>query len=327
MATTNTSTSLAAQAEPAAELARVMRSETTIQKFQEIMSKPEAMAYISTVILEVMASPDLQKCSVASIIRSAMKAAALRLSCDRSLGQAYLAPFNNKVKGRDGQPDRWEKQCTMILGYRGIEQLALRTRKYRYINVFPVYEGQEYIEQQLTGKAEIKGMRKKGGEVLGYGLYFELLDGFSHSNYMTVDEILDHAKTYSKSYDSTFWQDEKKRVEMMRKTPLRLGLLRYGEINPFDRAILERVEDEEEESAETVEGSFMVSSEPELPARSEADLLQGLTHSEPDPIKSMSIGQLKTRLGELNNKANTAGVSADEMKELDALKAEIATRK
>lgn len=229
---------------PQDKLRKIMRAEETVSRFMEIMNKREAMAYISSVLLEVANTPALQDCTPQSIIVSAMKAATLGLSCARETGQAYLVPFR----------DHGVAKATLIVGYRGLEQLALRTGKYRFINVARVYEGQTVDEDQLTGKIKINGFRKNH-TVIGYCLYFELLAGFSKAFYMSVEDLLAHAERYSKTYhnSNSLWKTETDK--MMAKTVLRLGLSKYGYLDPFDRMQLDRADesqptDEEEQAVD-----------------------------------------------------------------------------
>jgi recombination protein RecT len=65
--------------------------------------------------------PDLQECSVVSIMGSLMQAAQLGLDVDGQLGHAYLVPFWNKKAGC--------KDAQLITGYRGLAMLAERFGK------------------------------------------------------------------------------------------------------------------------------------------------------------------------------------------------------
>jgi recombination protein RecT len=263
------------------ELRKMIRSNEVVAKFSEIMRKQDAMSYISGVLLTVANSPSLQECTPTSIIVAAMRAATLRLSCDPATGQAYLVPFK----------DHGTPKATLVIGYRGLEQMALRTGKYRTINVFPVYEGQEYVENQMTGRADIIGHRKAGGRnVIGYGLYFELIPNFQKSFYMTCEEILEHAARYSKTFNNntSLWKTEPEK--MMRKTVMRLGLSRYGYIDPFDRMTMEQVDEAEvtEDDEDQIEGSYTENETETVPeieetsAEKEARIISELT-GEPAP--------------------------------------------
>ena len=195
------------------------RSPEIIERFAEIVGKHNAGGYVQSAILAVANNEALQKCTPQSIFASALRAATVQLLCEPSLGQAYLVPFKDKA--------------TFIIGYKGLYQLALRTGKYRFINVSPIYEGELVFEDRFTGEVSLNGGRTSN-TVIGYLASFQLTSGFSKSLYMTLDEIHAHADKYSKSvnYATSPWKTN--RVEMERKTVLRLLLSRYGYIDPKD---------------------------------------------------------------------------------------------
>lgn len=195
------------------------RSPEIIERFAEIVGKHNAGGYVQSAILAVANNDALQACTPQSIFASALRAATVQLLCEPSLGQAYLVPFGNKA--------------TFLIGYKGLYQLALRTGKYRYINVSPVYEGELVFEDRLTGEITLNGNRT-GDEVIGYLASFQLVSGFSKSLYMSLDEIHAHADKYSKSVNRTNSPWKTNRTEMERKTVLRLLLSRYGYIDPKD---------------------------------------------------------------------------------------------
>ncbi len=212
------------------------RSDEMVQRFSEIVGNSRnAMAYISSVLIAVAANNKLQECSPQSIMVSAMRAATLRLSCDPSLGQAHLVPFKDKA--------------TLVVGYKGLKDMAIRTGRYRYLNVATVFEGQEVVEDQLKGIHSIEGLRNPGSKPIGYMLYFELMDGYSKTFYMTVDEIMDHGKKYSKSFSFSDSPWKTHTEAMMKKTVLRLGLTKWGYFDPIDAMALRTNDDENEAEA------------------------------------------------------------------------------
>src|SRR4026208_373417 len=84
-------------------------------RFAQMMGERGASSYISSVLIAVADSNSLQKCTPVSVYTSALRAATLRLSVDPGVGQAYLVPF----KGR----------ATLIVGYKGLHDMAVRTNK------------------------------------------------------------------------------------------------------------------------------------------------------------------------------------------------------
>jgi recombination protein RecT len=110
------------------------------------------------------------------------------------------------VKSTDPQTGRdvWTKvpTPTFIPGYKGYIQLAMRTGQYRTINADIVYEGELRKVNKLTGEIAFDG-EKKSDKVVGYFCYFELLNGFSKTLYVSVADMAAYAKRYSPSVKKT----------------------------------------------------------------------------------------------------------------------------
>ena len=214
----------------------------TRERFASVVGDNNAGAYISSVMIAVKQSEALQRCSMESIYVSALRAATLRLSVDSSTGQAYIVPF----KG----------QATLVVGYKGLYDMAVRTGRYRYINVSNIYEGQIIEENQITGFHTISGARS-GNKTIGWLGAFEMnpsrgqMTGFGKTFYMTVEQIHEHAKEYSKSYTDpkSAWVKEPDKME--RKTVLRLMIRRWGYLDPADVQALEQIENEQPFEAES----------------------------------------------------------------------------
>jgi phage RecT family recombinase len=171
------------------------------------------------------------------VMSCVMRSATLRLSCDPALGQAYIVPRPDNKNNR--------KVATFQIGYKGLEQLALRTEKIRYIHTSRIYEGQAVEEDQLTGKTTILGQRT-GETVIGYCNYFEEFSGYSHALYMTVPEIHKHAEKYAPgAYRNPKGKWKTDFDAMARKTVLRLNLSRHARLTTEDRNILEAVAEDQ----------------------------------------------------------------------------------
>ena len=215
------------------------------KRFAEVMGERGAKQYVASVLIAVAESKTLQTCAPDSIYISALRAATLRLSVDNATGQAYLVPF----KGR----------ATLVVGYKGLYDMAIRTNKYRYINVAKVYEGEVVIEDRLTGLHTIqlentnwnRDLSSKEGahnrKTIGWIGAFEMTNGFKHTFYMTVEEIHAHAKEYSASYSNSASPWVKETAKMERKTVLRLMLRRWAPLDPTDTALLNVIENESNE--------------------------------------------------------------------------------
>lgn len=219
-------------------------SEAIKARFAEVVGEHNSGAYISSVILAVADSEALQNCQPQSIYVSALRAATLRLSVDPGLGQAYLVPYGGKA--------------VLIVGYKGLQDMAVRTGKYRYINVGPVYEGEVIEESRISGFHALTGHRSsRDARVIGWIAAFELYAGYAKTMYMTVEEIHEHAQKYSKSYNNPRGGWKTDTTAMERKTVLRLILRKWGYLDPSDVAMLTEIEKEPEAiDAEFDEGEY-----------------------------------------------------------------------
>lgn len=207
-----------------------MRQDEIVTRFAEILGDYQASAYISSVLIAVAQSDNLQACTFQSIVSSALRAATLKLSCDPATGQAHLVPFKGKA--------------TLVVGYKGLYHMALRTGKYRYINIIEVHPGETVTENRLTGMHTITGTYTDHDNIIGIMVYLEMVNGFKKTVYMTVEEIAEHAQKFSKSYSfgDSVWKTNRRAME--KKTVLRLALSRWGYIDPNDQMYLNTSDDE-----------------------------------------------------------------------------------
>jgi len=229
----------------------MLKSEVVKDRFIQTAGRMGG-AWITSIINAANLNPKIWECEPVSVITAGLNAAALRLSLDPSTGQACILPFNTRVK-IDGN---WKtiKKAVFVPQVRGLKQLALRTDKYRYINSTPVYEGAEIEDDPMSGILYLRKNARKE-PVIGYYAAFELLNGYVATIYMTVEEIQEHGKKYSPSFDkkSNEWYKGSNWVDdfpmMAEKTVIRLLLLRDGLLEPGSREILEQIDSEAEQVA------------------------------------------------------------------------------
>lgn len=154
-------------------------------------------AFVASLIELYGSEGKLQRCKPKDLIMQALKAATLKLPLNKALGFAYIVPYNTKVEHPDGKTT-YELMPTFIPSYKGYIQLAMRTGQYRYINADVVYEGELTSADKLTGEIKLNG-RKTSDKIIGYFAYFQLINGYSQTVYMTVEEMARHAKLNSPS--------------------------------------------------------------------------------------------------------------------------------
>jgi recombination protein RecT len=201
---------------PYIKFRQMLGNDDVMKRFNDVL-KEAAPMFIANLITVVSMDTRLKECEPTSILNSAMKAAVFDLSIDPSTGQAWLIPYR----------DHGTWKARFQPGWKGLIQLCLRSRQYHYLNATEIWEGQAIEQDQLTGNVRISGTRKSD-QVIGYASYLELMNGFKHAWYMTLDEIHEHAKRYSQSYgqEKSGWSTHF--GDMAKKTVLCANIRRYG---------------------------------------------------------------------------------------------------
>ena len=212
-------------------------------------------AFVASLIDLFTGDKALQKCKPAAIITEALRAATLRLPLNKALGFAYIIVFNNSVKDEKGE---WHKvpTPTFVPGYKGYIQLAMRTGQYRTINADYVYDGEVRKVSKLTGEIAFDG-EKKSDKIVGYFCYFELLNGFNKTLYVSIEDMADYALRYSPSFKG---KDKPTKAQLIKdaqsgkgnfndmalKTVIRRLLSKYGYLSvEMQGALSHDIEDSE----------------------------------------------------------------------------------
>ena len=76
----------------------------------------------------------------------------------------------------------------------------------KFITMTPVYEGELQYWNRFNETYTIG--EKTSDEVVGYFAAFELVNGFKKATYWTKEDVIKHAKRFSKSYGSGPWQTD-----------------------------------------------------------------------------------------------------------------------
>lgn len=176
---------------------RTMLEADSVQKQFYNALKENKDAFTASIIDVYTGDQALQTCEPRLVIQEALKAAVLKLPINKALGFSYIVVYNNNKRDSNGQ---WVKipTPTFVVGYKGYIQMAMRTGQYRTINADVVYEGELRGVNKLTGEIKFDG-EKTSERVIGYFAHFELLNGFSKTLYMSVDEVAAYAKRFSPS--------------------------------------------------------------------------------------------------------------------------------
>ena len=90
------------------------------------------------VLTECRKTPELRRCNPASFFGAVLQCAQLGLEPGSALGHCYLLPYGNG-KARDGRPN-----CQLIIGYRGMIDLARRSGQIVSIHAYCVHKKDDF---------------------------------------------------------------------------------------------------------------------------------------------------------------------------------------
>lgn len=199
----------------------------SIQDYIEVM-KPAIQAALPSVMTPerfsritlsaLSANPKLKECTPQSFLGAMMTAAQLGLEPNTPLGQAYLIPFRNHNHGR--------MECQFQLGYKGLIDLAYRSGEVSIIQAHTVYENDEF-EYALGLDPKLRHVPAKSnrGKPIAYYAMFKTKDGGYGFQVMSIEEVTEHARKFSKSFGNGPWQTNFE--EMAKKTVLK-KVLKYA---------------------------------------------------------------------------------------------------
>lgn len=214
-------------------------TKTGLQLFNQTITNPSTQKYLSDVLGErkgsfvnnltalVANNVALQECKPLTVMFAALKATALNLPLENSLGFAYCIPYRDNRTGTS--------VAQFQLGYKGFKQLALRSGQFAVIpNATDVKEGELIYRNRLTGECTFQFIENDEERdklpTIGYASYFRLLNGAESTFYMTKDEMEKHALRYSQTYRSTNERTKKSSkwstdfLDMAKKTVIKLNL-------------------------------------------------------------------------------------------------------
>lgn len=264
------------QKTPQRSLQSYLRSSVVKDELVASVGQSRANTVVASLMSLVNNNIVLQECEPKTVFAAALTAASLDLPINPSLGQAYIIPFNNKVK--DGVDQRgkaiykWVKQAQFQMGYKGFIQLCLRSGKYELIHVNDVRDGEYKGMDRMTGEHRFEFIDDDAARaktpVVGFVAYIKLTTGFHKSLYMTNDELLAHAKKYSKSFKEGYGQWVDDFDAMAKKTVLKLLIDKFGiKTSQIEKAMIsDQAELDEEGNASYVDnkdGKAYVDVDPE----------------------------------------------------------------
>lgn len=175
-------------------------------------------------------TPKLANASNASLLGAVVTCSQLGLEPNTPLGHAYLLPFDKREK-QNGQWVTVETQVQIIIGYKGMLDLARRSGQIVSIAAHEVCENDEFrfaygLDEELTHRPAMKDR----GAVIGFYAVAKLVGGGHCFEFMSTDEV-NHIRDKSAEKNRAKrdgnggfiitgpWADNY--VEMGRKTALR----------------------------------------------------------------------------------------------------------
>ena len=190
----------------------IKQMEGEIKKALPSVITPERFTRI--VLSALSTTPALATTTPQSFLGAMMTAAQLGMEPNTPLGQAYLIPYRN----------HGVMETQFQLGYKGLIDLAYRSGEVSTIQAHVVYENDTFdysfgLDPQLK---HIPAKSDRGAPIFVYAA-FRTKDGGYGFEVMSVDDIREHARKFSKSYEKGGpWQTNFE--EMAKKTVLKKAL-------------------------------------------------------------------------------------------------------
>lgn len=134
-------------------------------------------------------TPALAKCDVASLVGAIGQCAQMGLEPNTVLGHAYLVPFNTKRKDANGN-ERWVNSVQVIIGYKGLIDLARRSGQIVSIAAHEVCEHDGFeLVYGLDEKLNHTPAMGDRGEVIGFYAVAKLKDGGHCFEFMSRHQV------------------------------------------------------------------------------------------------------------------------------------------
>ncbi len=193
-----------------------LKSENMLKQFQSALgSKEWAERFIRIILTSIQTTPDLQLCTLGSIVNAALISAQLHLEPNTPLGHAYILPYYNSKKKH--------YYAQFQLGYKGIIDLFYRhplakviyAKEVRTGDKFEIYEGNR---MEIIHYYDHKIPKEKRGDVIGYYAIAELVNGARNIAYMHKEDIINHARELSPSFDKDYSPWKRFQSQMCKKT-------------------------------------------------------------------------------------------------------------
>lgn len=165
-------------------IAGMLRDPRFLKKIEAALPEhmtPDRMAKIA--LIEIRKNNKLSQCNPNSLFGAIIQSSQLGLEIGSGLGHAYLVPFNNKKQKRT--------DIQLIIGYRGMTELARRSGQVISLQAHTVYEADEFelsygLDERLH---HIPTRHANKGEMIGAYAVAKLVGGGHQIKMMWKHEI------------------------------------------------------------------------------------------------------------------------------------------
>lgn len=202
--------------------------EGEIKKALPTVITPERFTRMTLTALSV--NPALGHCTPKSFLGAMMSAAQLGLEPNTPLGQSYLICYKNH--GVD--------EVQFQIGYKGLIDLAYRSGEVELVQAQIVYENDKFqCEYGLEPKlVHVPADKERGNAVKVYAMFKTKSGGYGFE-VMSMDDVKEHSKKYSRSANSSYSPWTTNFEEMAKKTVLK-KVLKYAPMkSDFIRGVVQ----------------------------------------------------------------------------------------
>lgn len=155
--------------------------------------------------------PQLLDCYTPSLFGALIKSTQLGLEPNNALGQSYLVPFKNRKQNRT--------DCQLIIGYRGMIDLARRSGHIKSIQAQAVREGDVFEFEWGTEEKLRHVPGSNRGEITHFYAYAQLTDGGVQFDVLTKSDVDSIMRSTQSRGEYGPWKDHYE--QMGRKTLIR----------------------------------------------------------------------------------------------------------
>lgn len=146
--------------------------------------------FLQAGLTELQRIPKLGECSWQSMAGALLQCATVKLEPGPALGHAWILPFKGSA--------------TFVLGYPGVVQLGFRSALVADIKASSVCDGDPefFYDEGANVVSHKRPTRGRRGPAYAYYSIVRYVNGGRHIEFMTKEEVEDHALRHSKSYQS-----------------------------------------------------------------------------------------------------------------------------